>query len=115
MCHCTRCKLPSSRFYLTLEELFFTGQNGINEPDSLVQMLAVAFCDGFHLEGVHFANSPAKHVTVFRSQWVTINGISVSSPGDSPNTDGLLIQESKHVQVISSNFASGADFLPLAV
>ncbi|CAA7403195.1 unnamed protein product [Spirodela intermedia] len=72
-------------------------------------MLAVAFCDGFHLEGVHFANSPAKHVTVFRSQWVMINGISVSSPGDSPNTDGLLIQESKHVQVISSNFASGDD------
>ncbi|MQL73478.1 hypothetical protein Taro_005834 [Colocasia esculenta] len=71
--------------------------------------VGVAFCDGFRLYGVTFANSPSKHLTLFGSQWAVIDGITVSSPQDSPNTDGLLIQQCQHVQVTSSSFASGDD------
>ncbi|MQL83073.1 hypothetical protein Taro_015557, partial [Colocasia esculenta] len=72
-------------------------------------LMAVQFCDGFRLSWVTFANSPAKHVTVFASQWVVIYGITVTAPWDSPNTDGILIAQSKHVQLMASSFAAGDD------
>ncbi|URE32719.1 Cytochrome b5-like Heme/Steroid binding domain [Musa troglodytarum] len=57
----------------------------------------------------HLINSPSKHLIVGRSVGVTIDGINVTAPGDSPNTDGVFIQQSQHVSLSNSIIGTGDD------
>ncbi|ONK76645.1 uncharacterized protein A4U43_C03F30490 [Asparagus officinalis] len=66
-------------------------------------------CTGLKLSGIYLKNSPGKHLAIYKSDWTTIKGLTITAPGDSPNTDGILIAESNHVHVYSSNIGVGDD------
>ncbi|XP_065023253.1 polygalacturonase ADPG1-like [Musa acuminata AAA Group] len=71
--------------------------------------LTVLNANGSRLSGLKLINSPSKHLIVGRSVGVTIDGINVTAPGDSPNTDGVFIQQSQHVSLSNAIIGTGDD------
>lgn len=66
-------------------------------------------CHGLDLSGIYLKNSPGKHLAIHRSDWVKIHDLTITAPGDSPNTDGILVQESKHASISSSIIGVGCN------
>lgn len=54
-------------------------------------------------------NAPNAHVTMKESTGVTITGMTISSPSNSPNTDGFDIWSSSNVHLSSSTIDCGDD------
>ncbi|XAR65078.1 Polygalacturonase [Bertholletia excelsa] len=59
--------------------------------------------------GITIQNSPQCHLKFDNCIGVTVFNINISSPGDSPNTDGIHLQNSQDVLIRSSNLACGDD------
>ncbi|VFQ59468.1 unnamed protein product [Cuscuta campestris] len=53
------------------------------------------------------------HFTVSRSESVVVTGVKISSPEDSPNTDGIHITESKNIVLQSCKIGTGDDCISI--
>ena len=75
-------------------------------------MQALRFYGSFNVTvtGITIQNSPQCHLKFDNCMGVSVHDMSVSSPGDSPNTDGIHLQNSKDVLIRSSNLACGNYF-----
>ncbi|CAN1310916.1 Polygalacturonase At1g48100 [Linum perenne] len=63
--------------------------------------------------GITIQNSPQCHLKFDNCIGVMVHHISVSSPGDSPNTDGVHLQNSRDVLIHSSSLACGDDCISI--
>ncbi|KAL7149127.1 hypothetical protein ABFS83_05G018500 [Erythranthe nasuta] len=63
--------------------------------------------------GITIQNSPQCHLKFDNCIGVSVYNFSVSSPGDSPNTDGIHLQNSKDVLIRSSTLACGDDCISI--
>nr|GMD15075.1 probable polygalacturonase At1g80170 [Ipomoea batatas] len=61
------------------------------------------------VKGLTIQNSQQMHFTISRSDSVRVTGVQVSSPEDSPNTDGIHITESTNVILQNSKIGTGDD------
>jgi polygalacturonase len=61
------------------------------------------------ISGITVKNAPNVHITMKASSKVTIDAIHVSSPSDSPNTDGVDIWSSANVAITNSTLDCGDD------
>ncbi|XP_039018147.1 polygalacturonase At1g48100-like [Hibiscus syriacus] len=61
------------------------------------------------VEGITIQNSPRCHLKFENCRGVEVKDVTASSPPDSPNTDGILLSNSMHVRIFSSNLACGDD------
>lgn len=57
--------------------------------------------------GITIQNSPQMHLKFDSCTNVQVFDISISSPGDSPNTDGIHLHNSQNVLIHSCNLACG--------
>ncbi|KAL0286989.1 UNVERIFIED_CONTAM: Polygalacturonase [Sesamum angustifolium] len=57
--------------------------------------------------GITIQNSPQTHLKFDDCIGVQVFGISISSPGDSPNTDGIHLQNSQDVVIHTTSLACG--------
>lgn len=62
--------------------------------------------------GITIQNSQQTHLKFDSCTSVQVFGITVSSPGDSPNTDGIHLQNSQDVTIHSSKLACGIFIIP---
>ncbi|KAG5056414.1 hypothetical protein GLYMA_05G005800v4 [Glycine max] len=69
--------------------------------------------DGVTVTGITIQNSQQTHLKFDSCTNVQVSGISVSSPGDSPNTDGIHLQNSQNVVIYSSTLACGDDCISI--
>ncbi|XP_042448844.1 polygalacturonase ADPG2-like [Zingiber officinale] len=76
--------------------------------------LRLMSCTNVQISGLKLINSPMMHISVGKSANVDIRGITISSPGDSPNTDGIHIQQSQHVMVTDSVIGTGDDCVSMS-
>ncbi|WOL11251.1 polygalacturonase-like protein [Canna indica] len=53
------------------------------------------------------------HITIFASSGIKIQGAKITAPGNSPNTDGIHIQRSSGVTVLSSTIGTGDDCISM--
>ncbi|XP_075518410.1 polygalacturonase At1g48100-like [Primulina tabacum] len=76
-----------------------------------IKPTALRFYGSFHttVTGITIQNSPRCHLKFDNCIGVLVYNLTVSSPGDSPNTDGIHLQNSKDVLIHSSNIACGDD------
>lgn len=65
------------------------------------------------ISGITIKNAPNGHITMKKASGVTINGITISSPSDSPNTDGIDVWSSQHVTITNSTIDDGDDDLAI--
>ncbi|KNA18657.1 hypothetical protein SOVF_068750 [Spinacia oleracea] len=63
--------------------------------------------------GITLQNSPQCHLKFDNCNGVLVYSVTVSSPGDSPNTDGIHLQNSKDVLIHSSSLACGDDCISI--
>jgi len=70
-------------------------------------------CDRIILEKVQLVNSPAWTVNPVRCQNITIDGISIVNPPDSPNTDGINPDSCKNVRISNCQVDVGDDCITI--
>ncbi|KAI3706827.1 hypothetical protein L6452_24819 [Arctium lappa] len=96
----------------------FDGQGSIWWPKSArltgpscncPSMLRFRNCDGLRVSGTTHINSPKSHIHINGCQDVQIGNLRIQAPGDSANTDGIDISDSKHVIVYHSTIQTGDD------
>ncbi|KAI3474899.1 hypothetical protein Pfo_030210, partial [Paulownia fortunei] len=63
--------------------------------------------------GITIQNSPQTHLKFDDCIGVQVFGISISSPGDSPNTDGIHLQNSQDVVIHTTSLACGDDCISI--
>ncbi|GER27672.1 pectin lyase-like superfamily protein [Striga asiatica] len=65
------------------------------------------------VEGVNLIDSMGFHMHITESSRVTIDGIKIRAPGNSPNTDGIHISKSDAVTVSKSVIQTGDDCISI--
>jgi polygalacturonase len=81
-------------------------------PDAEIgrpRMIVLENCKRIRLEGVTLSNSPMYHFVPFKCEDVTVDGITILSPSDSPNTDGIDPSVSRRVLITHCRIDTGDD------
>ncbi|XP_074563697.1 polygalacturonase At1g48100-like [Curcuma longa] len=63
--------------------------------------------------GITIQNSQQCHLKFDSCQAVEVSGVTISSPGDSPNTDGIHLQNSVGVTIRNTDMACGDDCISI--
>ncbi|KAK9689424.1 hypothetical protein RND81_09G058900 [Saponaria officinalis] len=88
----------------------FDGQGPPNYPGSnLPTLLRFTFVTNSYVQKVKLINSQSTHFHLFGCNQTTIRRITISSPGNSYNTDGIKIGASTGIKILDSTIASGDD------
>ncbi|KAG6758988.1 hypothetical protein NC652_024881 [Populus alba x Populus x berolinensis] len=76
-----------------------------------IKPTALRFYGSFNVTvtGITIQNSPQCHLKFDNCIGVVVHDMRTSSPGDSPNTDGIHLQNSKDVLIHSTDLACGDD------
>ncbi|KAL6974224.1 galacturonan 1,4-alpha-galacturonidase [Sarracenia purpurea var. burkii] len=70
-------------------------------------------CSGSNLSNVHFINSPQTHILIMDCNGCHVNNLTIQSPENSPNTDGIHIQSSHHLTINGTKIGSGDDCISI--
>ncbi|KAF3673493.1 Eukaryotic translation initiation factor 3 subunit H [Capsicum annuum] len=90
------------------------GSGTYNEKINLeLQALTIDSSSRIRVKGLTFQNSQQMHFVISRSDSVRVNGVKVSSPGDSPNTDGIHLSESTNVVLQDCKIGTGDDCISI--
>jgi polygalacturonase len=73
------------------------------------RMIVFEGCRRVLLEGITLSNSPMYHFVPFKCEDVTVDGIKILSPADSPNTDGIDPSVSRRVLITHCRVDTGDD------
>lgn len=80
----------------------------------IVQALYIGQSNNVYLHDLTFKDSPQMHIVIGHSTYVYINNVAIHAPGDSPNTDGIHIQNSEHVYVSDCDIGTGDDCISIS-
>ncbi|XP_073038261.1 polygalacturonase At1g48100-like [Primulina eburnea] len=75
--------------------------------------VSISKCFKVTVTGITIQNSPRMHIYFEDSQQVKVFNFTVSSPGNSPNTDGIHLSRSQHVEIHDSTLACGDDCISI--
>lgn len=69
----------------------------------------IRFYSSFNVtvRNIQITNSPQCHLKFDSSGSIKVKDITISSPGDSLNTDGIHLQNTRDVEIRSSNIGCG--------
>ncbi|KAJ6756988.1 hypothetical protein OIU74_026279 [Salix koriyanagi] len=87
------------------------GRNGATLPGPCDSPVAMRFFMSSNLtvQGLEVKNSPQFHFRFDDCQNVTVQMLSIKSPPQSPNTDGIHIENTNNVQIYDSVVSNGDD------
>lgn len=72
-----------------------------------MQALRFYGSSGVTVTGIKMQNSPKCHLKFDDCDGVDVHAVTVTSPGDSPNTDGIHLQNSKNVLLHHNKLSCG--------
>jgi galacturan 1,4-alpha-galacturonidase len=69
----------------------------------------IRFYNSFNVSvrNIRITNSPQCHLKFDSSGGIKVKNVTISSPGDSPNTDGIHLQNTRDVEIKSSTIGCG--------
>ena len=70
-------------------------------------------CADVELSQFSSKNSPQMHIAVSQSSKVHLTQLTITAPGDSPNTDGIHASHSHHVRILNTTIGTGHDCISL--
>ena len=71
------------------------------------QALKFNYCEDLELKGLTHINPQKSHISLHNCDGENVSNITTSAPEDSPNTDGIDISCSNHVQIQDANIGTG--------
>jgi polygalacturonase len=72
------------------------------------QMIGLTRCERVRIEGIKTLNPPNTHCSLRQCSEVSIEGLTMTAPGDSPNTDALNLNV-RNALIRNCNIATGDD------
>ncbi|OEL34479.1 Exopolygalacturonase [Dichanthelium oligosanthes] len=78
-------------------------------PNSLV----LDYVNNGEVSGITLLNSKFFHMNVFQCKDVVIKDVTVTAPGDSPNTDGIHMGDSSGISIINTVIGVGDDCISI--
>ncbi|GFP84385.1 exopolygalacturonase, partial [Phtheirospermum japonicum] len=75
--------------------------------------LALDKVSNAQIQDIKSTNSKMFHMSIYESQGVTLNNVTISAPDNSPNTDGVHIARSSDIRLINSQIATGDDCISI--
>ncbi|KAL6518823.1 hypothetical protein OROHE_017576 [Orobanche hederae] len=87
--------------------------NGGNMLSTKPTALRVADSKTVTVTGITIQNSQQAHLKFDNCVGVQVSEITISSPGDSPNTDGIHLQNSQNVAIFNSQIGCGDDCISI--
>lgn len=85
----------------------YTPMECINFPPFVTQALRFYASYDVKVRNIRIINSPQCHLKFDNSGRVNVTNITISSPEDSPNTDGIHLQNTQDVEIQHSNIGCG--------
>lgn len=65
------------------------------------------------IKGLRLLNSMGFHMHISNSVAVSVIGVHINAPGESPNTDGMHISRSSNIKVRKSTIGTGDDCISI--
>ncbi|KAI6680168.1 hypothetical protein NL676_034049 [Syzygium grande] len=84
--------------------------NGVNDD---TQALAFFHCINLVQSGLQHVDSPWNHISISGCDGGTISNLRITAPGTSPNTDGLDISHTNHLNIHDLNIQTGDDCIAI--
>jgi len=78
-----------------------------------MQSLTFLNSNDIMVSGLTSVNSELYHIVIDGCQGVTVQGVKISAPGNSPNTDGIHVQMSSGVTVTGASVKTGDDCISI--
>ncbi|KAL6626844.1 hypothetical protein ACP70R_030570 [Stipagrostis hirtigluma subsp. patula] len=108
--------------FFSVKNLTLTGNGEINGQGAIwwncynqkrcntrPSLLAFARCNNLSVQWIQLKDSAAKHITLLQCSQVYVYKVSITAPGDSPNTDGITMALSDHVYISTCSIQTGDD------
>ncbi|KAL6334085.1 hypothetical protein AAG906_004516 [Vitis piasezkii] len=89
------------------------GAGSWEEKNTRVTALKFNYCEDLELEGLTHINPQKSHISLHNCDGANVSNITTSAPEDSPNTDGIDISCSNHVQIQDANIGTGDDCIAI--
>jgi polygalacturonase len=77
------------------------------------QLICLVKCERVELDGITTVNPPNTHCSLGQSKDITIHNVTMTAPGDSPNTDALNLNTVENVVITNCNISTGDDNIVL--
>lgn len=74
-----------------------------------MQSLGFYNSDNISIKGLSSLNSQKFHIVVYGSRKAKLVNMKISAPGNSPNTDGIHVEKSSGVAILTSQIGTGDD------
>ncbi|QCE04600.1 polygalacturonase [Vigna unguiculata] len=71
-------------------------------------------CNGLTVNYLNIINSPKAHININNCVGATFSGITIQSPADTHNTDGIDVYASKNIWIKDSTIACGDDCIAIS-
>ena len=91
----------------SLRGLFF-----FSSSDCVLQALRFYGSYNVTVTGITIQNSPQCHLKFDNCEAVQVFNVTIASPGSSPNTDGIHLQNSRDVMIHHTNMSCGKLLFP---
>ncbi|KAG6488236.1 hypothetical protein ZIOFF_056995 [Zingiber officinale] len=82
------------------------------KPSSITQVLMNG-CNNLVVKGLKLVNSQRSHLAITNCNDVLLSQLTITSPGDSPNTDGIDVSNSRRIRIEWSTIATGDDCIAI--
>ncbi|ESQ51905.1 hypothetical protein EUTSA_v10017763mg [Eutrema salsugineum] len=80
---------------------------------ALAMNMGFAFVRSSRINGLRSINSKMGHFNLYSVEDFNITGVTVTAPGDSPNTDGIKIGRSKDMHIFNVTIGTGDDCIAI--
>lgn len=81
---------------------------------SNVQSLSLDNVSNSIIENISLSNAKGFHFRLHSASNVTVHNVSISSPWDSPNTDGIHVHNSSFIYITNSTIGAGDDCVSIS-
>jgi lysophospholipase L1-like esterase len=88
-------------------------EDGTDEPRRRPRLVVLSNCLNVRVEGVTLQNSPSFHLVPVDSEDVSIVGVTIRAPADSPNTDAMDPSACRRLRIESCTLDVGDDNIAL--
>ncbi|XP_073352125.1 polygalacturonase-like [Aegilops tauschii subsp. strangulata] len=75
--------------------------------------LNISQSKGVSVKQLTLLNSKVFHMAIFDCTGVTVQGIRIIAPANSPNTNGIHVSHSRHVRILNTTIGTGDDCVSL--